>query len=333
MRDGDRLLLCSDGLSDYVDPERIERARGLERHGQVAAELVQLALEAGAPDNVTRRRRGDHREQAGAAAPGHDRCRRRAPRPAEPAAAPRAPAQGHRRAPPSTPRSTAEELRYAPRAPHRFRWLRRVVYTLVVLALLAAAGCGHLRLDAAPVLRVRDDGHVAIYKGVQADVPGLTLSRVFERKNLLLSQLPTTVATRSATGSRRTTSPTPATSSPTCRASRRSAPTWPPRRRQPRRRAGRRRDTVDERPADRSPVHPHAADQPNRRHAAAPAPRQRRHRRDPTTCRDASAECAGATTSPDDAPGTTPAEPMSTGRRTRLARPVAFVPRKRRWPS
>ncbi len=50
---GDRYLLCSDGLSDYVDRGAV--AEGLDRPdpAAAAAALVELALAAGAPDNVT----------------------------------------------------------------------------------------------------------------------------------------------------------------------------------------------------------------------------------------------------------------------------------------
>ena len=51
---GDRYLLCSDGLSDYVTDGAIEHAMTLCPDPQQAAErLVRLALQAGAPDNVT----------------------------------------------------------------------------------------------------------------------------------------------------------------------------------------------------------------------------------------------------------------------------------------
>lgn len=51
---GDRWLLCSDGVSDYLDDEEIGAA--LIRHrevGEAASALVSLALEAGSRDNVT----------------------------------------------------------------------------------------------------------------------------------------------------------------------------------------------------------------------------------------------------------------------------------------
>jgi serine/threonine protein phosphatase PrpC len=50
---GDRFLLCSDGLSDYVEREQIAQALALPQREQVADALVDLALAAGAPDNVT----------------------------------------------------------------------------------------------------------------------------------------------------------------------------------------------------------------------------------------------------------------------------------------
>lgn len=54
LHDGDRLLLCTDGLSDMVGDRDIEQV--LARHTspeQAAPELVQLALDNGGRDNVT----------------------------------------------------------------------------------------------------------------------------------------------------------------------------------------------------------------------------------------------------------------------------------------
>ncbi len=51
---GDRLLLCSDGLSDVVDDGAIEAVlRDLADREACAARLVELALEAGGRDNVS----------------------------------------------------------------------------------------------------------------------------------------------------------------------------------------------------------------------------------------------------------------------------------------
>ena len=51
---GDRFLLCSDGLSDYVEDAVIaDTLRDNPDRKTCAAELVNRTLEAGAPDNVT----------------------------------------------------------------------------------------------------------------------------------------------------------------------------------------------------------------------------------------------------------------------------------------
>jgi PPM family protein phosphatase len=54
LADGDVLLLCSDGLSEPVEDARIAEILAAESRPQEAcAKLVNLALERGAPDNVT----------------------------------------------------------------------------------------------------------------------------------------------------------------------------------------------------------------------------------------------------------------------------------------
>ncbi|HTU28861.1 MAG TPA: protein phosphatase 2C domain-containing protein [Solirubrobacteraceae bacterium] len=50
---GDRLLLCSDGLSDYVGDEQIAEALAAPEAEAAARELTRLALEHGGRDNVT----------------------------------------------------------------------------------------------------------------------------------------------------------------------------------------------------------------------------------------------------------------------------------------
>jgi serine/threonine protein phosphatase PrpC len=54
VRSGDVLVLCSDGLSGVVRPEQIARAVTEERDLDTAAErLVEMANDAGGPDNIT----------------------------------------------------------------------------------------------------------------------------------------------------------------------------------------------------------------------------------------------------------------------------------------
>src|SRR5690348_16570746 len=52
-RDGDRYLLCSDGLSDVVSTETILETLRIEDPQEAADRLVELALRGGGPDNVT----------------------------------------------------------------------------------------------------------------------------------------------------------------------------------------------------------------------------------------------------------------------------------------
>ena len=54
LEDGDRLLLCSDGLSDLVDDEMMTRTLlGAPASSDACAQLVQMALDSGGRDNVT----------------------------------------------------------------------------------------------------------------------------------------------------------------------------------------------------------------------------------------------------------------------------------------
>jgi PPM family protein phosphatase len=54
VRPGDRFLVCSDGLSDWVTEDSItETLVAVDDPELCAGRLVDLALVAGAPDNVT----------------------------------------------------------------------------------------------------------------------------------------------------------------------------------------------------------------------------------------------------------------------------------------
>ncbi len=53
-RDGDLLLLCTDGLTDMVDDTKIADVLGAGGSSQAACDsLLELALEAGGKDNIT----------------------------------------------------------------------------------------------------------------------------------------------------------------------------------------------------------------------------------------------------------------------------------------
>ena len=194
---GDRFLLCSDGLSDMVDGDVIETVlRDSETIDLAATELVRLALEAGGHDNVTvvigelvdaASDRDPHLSSAdgrpqlvGAASDG--------PRP------PSEHRMGQSEAPAamdSTPRAVdPEEIRYAPQEPSRWRWVRRALALVVVLGVLAAGAVYAYQWSQDQYYVAEADGNVAIYRGVQVDIPGLTLSSVEERTDIPTDELP-----------------------------------------------------------------------------------------------------------------------------------------------
>ncbi|MGH3473196.1 MAG: PP2C family protein-serine/threonine phosphatase [Nocardioidaceae bacterium] len=189
---GDRLLLCSDGLSGFVDSERIARVMSIGNPQSVAAELTQLALESGSTDNVTvivgdvvdGEPDGAEPIVVGAAADAHRgplaRLRTWAHRDGEDVGEILM----------EDPDIDPEELRYAPRPPRRYVWLKRAAVTVVVLALVVAGIVYAYRWTQEQYYVAAYDGHVAIYKGVQAGLPGISLSHVYQEQNLLLSQLP-----------------------------------------------------------------------------------------------------------------------------------------------
>jgi PPM family protein phosphatase len=54
IQDGDCVLLCSDGLSSFVSPQRLQDILQSEKHENARCHrLIEAAYEAGAPDNVT----------------------------------------------------------------------------------------------------------------------------------------------------------------------------------------------------------------------------------------------------------------------------------------
>jgi PPM family protein phosphatase len=189
---GDRILLCSDGLSGFVDKDRIERVMSIGDPQQVAAELTRLALEAGSTDNVTvvvaDVVEGEPTDAealvVGAAADN----------PRTPLA--RLRTWTHREASPAgeilmeDPDVDPEEVRYAPRPPRRFIWLKRSLILLAVLALLIVGGAYGYKWTQHQYYVGADGRQVAIYQGLEGDLPGIRLHHVYEDQDLLLSELP-----------------------------------------------------------------------------------------------------------------------------------------------
>ena len=177
---GDRYLLCSDGLTDMVDDAGIGEALGLESLDEAADRLVELALAGGGLDNVTvvigelveAADEPAESQLVGAAA---DRPRRR-PAAAETTAT-------------IPPPPDVEELRYSYVPPPRMGWLRYGLIIGVGLLVLIAGAVALYRASQSQYFVGVSNDHVAIYRGVDADLPFIPLNSVAQETDIPLSAL------------------------------------------------------------------------------------------------------------------------------------------------
>ena len=206
---GDRLLLCSDGASGVLDEPRLADILRTGNADFAAVELVRASLEAGSTDNVTclvadvvdDQAEGDTEPMlVGAAAELPRRGR-------SSIAGVGSLFRGHRAGdtgelepvaaeiPDDVPFAIAadpvdpEEARYAPRPPRRFTWLRRLLVLAVVVGLLWIAAAGAWSWTQRQYYVGEHDGQVTIYRGLDADLPGIELSQPYETSDIALEQL------------------------------------------------------------------------------------------------------------------------------------------------
>ncbi|WP_082534143.1 PP2C family serine/threonine-protein phosphatase [Marmoricola sp. Leaf446] len=216
---GDRILLCSDGASGVLTDEQLSRLLAEGTPDSAAYSLVDRSLDAGSSDNVTvvvadlvEDDAVDDPETHAAATTGPmlvgaaaEGARSRGPGGPVPGArdtgelepvgdtAPMA-VEARR----GSDRSAGhhdddldpEEARYAPRPPKRFAWARRAVLGLVLLLALALIAVAAYRWTQDQYYVGEDAQTVAIYRGIEADVPGLSTHRVQEPSELRLDDLP-----------------------------------------------------------------------------------------------------------------------------------------------
>jgi PPM family protein phosphatase len=195
---GDRILLCSDGLSGPVSDEKIRNVLLRVRDPQAAADrLIQLANEAGGPDNITavvldhgspparageatgELSAGERTGQLAAVAPGGQipASLRRAGR-----------AGGRRRRLPGRGRERA--------------WRRRLLVPLLVLLVLLVAGGWFARSWALRQYFVSFDGDtVAIFRGVP-NLAGLRIAKLKQRTGITRSDVAAGEASQLADGVR-----------------------------------------------------------------------------------------------------------------------------------
>jgi protein phosphatase len=171
---GDRYLVCSDGLSSYVDEVEIGRALRGDDPQSAADRLVQLALAAGGPDNVT----------CIVADPVEDE-----PGP-EPAILGGAVAE---EPPPDLEPDTADQAdettgRHA--APRRSIGRRLAVVAAIVVILIAGAVAGIAVYINHQWYVAPSAGKVAVFQGVHGSAAGIHLSHVHALTNIPVTALP-----------------------------------------------------------------------------------------------------------------------------------------------
>jgi PPM family protein phosphatase len=186
---GDRLVLCSDGLSDVLKPAQIRNALLRVRDPQQAAErLVALAVEGGGPDNITvivieTQQAGTEPDTTGDLAPGIGSATGAMPTVEDPDTT------GGGRDGRAARAAKDRSLRL-------HRRLQRLLLVLLVVAVLAVAlvaGRGFLYSR----YWVGFDGDaVAVFQGVPGDVAGLHFSRMVERSPVARAQVPSGYAAR-----------------------------------------------------------------------------------------------------------------------------------------
>ena len=207
IQQGDRLLFCSDGASGVLDDGRLADVLSMGTPDYAAVELVRASLEAGTTDNVTCVVADIVDEAERPRRPAADAGRRgRRPQatlapPDDAAPVPRPPGRRHRRARARPGRDPRRALRDRDR-PGRPRGgevraaattpLRRgppVLAGVAVVGVAWIAGAAAYSWSQQQFYVGDHDGTVTIFRGVDADIPGVSLSQPYETTNVTLVRL------------------------------------------------------------------------------------------------------------------------------------------------
>ncbi len=204
-RPGDRWLLCSDGLSGYVARSTIERTlRDIEDPHECVEKLLQLALRAGGPDNITcivadvvdldELPESDVPDQSvtvvGAAAANRDNRTAAEDGPAARAASLAAEVRAGITKDEDSDVSSDDAIELQPEStPRRRRWLT-IVITLLALGALAVGGWFGYQWTQQQYYLSVTDGQIVIYRGIPQTLGPLSLSHPVENTGTNLTELP-----------------------------------------------------------------------------------------------------------------------------------------------
>ncbi|HJR45272.1 MAG TPA: Stp1/IreP family PP2C-type Ser/Thr phosphatase [Actinomycetota bacterium] len=189
VEEGDRYLICSDGLTSMIDTASVQDVLKSAQDPNAAVEqLVQRANDAGGEDNVTvvlvDIASDDARTPA--AAPSTTTDEARVPRETtEPDAAPPPPAV-------DTGVHRIADLHTTDISPRRRGIGRALAWSLLIVVLLAggAYAAGRYTLANSYFVGADDSGRVTIYRGIPEEIVGLSLKESEESTHVSLQDLP-----------------------------------------------------------------------------------------------------------------------------------------------
>jgi serine/threonine protein phosphatase PrpC len=203
-RAGDRYLLCSDGLSGVITPVEIQEALSSSEPTGCVTRLVDLALERGAPDNVTVvvadvidfeiSIEDSQTLPVVVGAVGELRVRERLPRVSFPLDAQPDPEHVLIAEARVLAASPANALEVRTREVRRRRFVRvTTIVLLIAFGLGIAALIGRLWLGTQWYVSVNGNpgtGTVAVYNGVQGSLLGISLNSLETNTTISVGQLP-----------------------------------------------------------------------------------------------------------------------------------------------
>jgi protein phosphatase len=200
-RVGDRYLVCSDGLSGFVARDTIQEVLedGMPA-GRTADRLVELAMRAGAPDNVTciigdvvdldkDQSPPTAHEVVGAAA--ERRAAATNAIPVTPAAKAAALSRQVNR-PDALEVDETDSLRLAEEGPPTVgrHWFRGTFLVVLVVAVLTGGGYAAYQWSQRQYFVGQAQGHVAIYQGISQNIGSWNLATMIDQTDVALVDLP-----------------------------------------------------------------------------------------------------------------------------------------------